>query len=122
VAAILTTDGFLTRQLASLGDRLVYSNGIVLLAAATAGLILFFSGDTHALIPLFAVGAFLAFTLSQTGMVVHWWRERGRGWAAKALLNGLGALATCRSLAHHCHQQVRGGGLDYDPDDSAFGE
>jgi hypothetical protein len=98
VAAILTTDGFLTRQLASLGDRLVYSNGIVLLAAATAGLILFFGGDTHALIPLFAVGAFLAFTLSQTGMVVHWWRERGRGWAAKALLNGLGALATAAAL------------------------
>ncbi len=94
VAAILARDGFLPRQLAGLGDRLVYSNGIAVLAAFTAGLILSFGGDTHALIPLFAVGAFLAFTLSQAGMVVHWRRERGRGWWLKAALNGLGALAT----------------------------
>ncbi|MGB9775809.1 MAG: APC family permease [Anaerolineae bacterium] len=98
LAAILAADGFLPRQLTGLGDRLVYSNGIVLLAAATAGLILLFGGDTHALIPLFAVGVFLAFTLSQAGMVVHWGRERGRGWVAKALLNGLGALATAVAL------------------------
>ncbi len=98
LAAILAADGFLPRQLTGLGDRLVYSNGIVLLTAATAGLILLFGGDTHALIPLFAVGVFLAFTLSQVGMVVHWGRERGRGWAAKAFLNGLGALATAVAL------------------------
>ncbi len=98
LAAILAADGFLPRQLTGLGDRLVYSNGIVLLTAATAGLILLFGGDTHALIPLFAVGVFLAFTLSQAGMIVHWGRERGRGWAAKALLNGLGALATAVAL------------------------
>lgn len=98
VAAILARDGFLPRQLMSLGDRLVYSNGIVLLAIAAAGLILFFGGETHALIPLFAVGAFLAFTLSQAGMVVHWTRERSRGWVAKAFLNGLGALATALAL------------------------
>ncbi|MBC7227696.1 MAG: APC family permease [Thermoflexales bacterium] len=98
LAAILATDGFLPRQLTGLGDRLVYSNGIVLLTAATAGLILLFGGDTHALIPLFAVGVFLAFTLSQAGMVVHWAREQGRGWAAKAALNGLGALATALAL------------------------
>lgn len=98
LAAILAADGFLPRQLTGLGDRLVYSNGIVLLTAATAGLILLFGGDTHALIPLFAVGVFLAFTLSQAGMVVHWARKKGRGWAAKALLNGLGALATVAAL------------------------
>ncbi len=94
VAALLANDGFLPRQLSGLGDRLVFANGILLLAVTTGGLIIAFGGDTHALIPLFAVGVFLAFTLSQTGMVVHWWRERGRGWQLKAALNGIGALAT----------------------------
>jgi amino acid transporter len=94
VAALLANDGFLPRQLSGLGDRLVFANGISLLAVATGGLIIAFGGDTHALIPLFAVGVFLAFTLSQTGMVVHWWRERGQGWQLKAALNGIGALAT----------------------------
>jgi hypothetical protein len=64
------------------------------LAVMTGGLIIAFEGDTHSLIPLFAVGAFLAFTLSQAGMVVHWWKERGRRWQIKAGLNGLGALVT----------------------------
>jgi hypothetical protein len=98
LAAILATDSFLPRQLTGLGDRLVFANGISLLAVATAVLIVAFGGDTHALIPLFAVGAFLAFTLSQTGMVVHWWRERGRGWRSKAVFNGIGALATGATL------------------------
>ncbi len=98
VAALLAKDGFLPRQLTSLGDRLVFANGIVLLAAGTGALILIFRGDTHALIPLFAVGVFLAFTLSQSGMVVHWWRERGKGWWVKAGLNGLGAVATAVTL------------------------
>ncbi|MCS7178540.1 MAG: APC family permease [Anaerolineae bacterium] len=98
LAAILARDGFLPRQLTHLGDRLVYSNGIMLLAAAAGGLMLLFGGETHALIPLFAVGAFLAFTLSQAGMVIHWAREKGRGWAVKAALNGLGALATALAL------------------------
>jgi amino acid transporter len=94
LAAILAADGFLPRQLTGLGDRLVFANGILLLSAATALLIVVFGGDSHALIPLFAVGVFLAFTLSQAGMVIHWRRERGRGWRLKALLNGVGALAT----------------------------
>ncbi|MBC8446376.1 MAG: APC family permease, partial [Chloroflexi bacterium] len=94
LAAILATDGFLPHQLTGLGDRLVFANGIVLLAVATGVLIVVFGGDSHALIPLFAVGVFLAFTLSQAGMVVHWWRERGTGWWLKAVLNGIGALAT----------------------------
>lgn len=98
VAALLAADGFLPRQLSSLGDRLVYSNGIVLLAAATGVLIVAFGGDTHALVPLFAVGAFLAFTLSQAGMVSHWYRERGQGWWLKALTNGTGAVATAITL------------------------
>ena len=66
----------------------------LLLAGATAVMIIVFGGDTHLLIPLFAVGAFLAFTLSQAGMVVHWYRERTRGWLTKSTINGLGALAT----------------------------
>ena len=94
LAAILAKDGFLPRQLTGLGDRLVFANGIISLSVATGVLIVFFQGDSHALVPLFAVGVFLAFTLSQGGMVIHWLRERGRNWRLKALLNGLGALAT----------------------------
>src|SRR5512136_50689 len=98
LAALLAADGFLPRQLSGLGDRLVFANGILLLAAATGGLIVLFGGDSHALIPLFAVGVFLAFTLSQAGMVVHWWRDRGRGWGLKAAINGVGAVATAVTL------------------------
>jgi amino acid transporter len=98
VSALLAKDGFLPRQLTGLGDRLVFQNGITLLAFATGFLIIVFRGDTHLLVPLFAVGAFLAFTLSQAGMVLHWWRERGTGWYFKLAANGLGALATCVTL------------------------
>ncbi len=94
LAALLAADGFLPHQLTGLGDRLVLDNGILFLSTAAAVLIVTFGGDTHALVPLFAVGAFLAFTLSQAGMIIHWWHERGRGWWPKALFNGLGALAT----------------------------
>jgi amino acid transporter len=98
VAAIIAADGFLPRQFANLGDRLVYANGIAILAFATGALILIFEGDSHLLIPLFAVGVFLAFTLSQLGMVRHWARERSRHWELKALANGLGATATAITL------------------------
>ena len=94
VAALLAQDGFLPRQLANLGDRLVLANGILLLSGATAILIVAFGADTHALIPLFAVGVFLAFTLSQVGMVRHWRRVGGRGWQVKSFFNAAGALAT----------------------------
>ena len=69
LAAILAQDGFLPRQFTGLGDRLVFANGIIFLAVATGVLIIIFGGNSHLLIPLFAVGVFLAFTLSQTGMV-----------------------------------------------------
>lgn len=98
VTSIMARDGFLPRQMQLLGDRLVFSYGILLLAGLAGLLIVIFRGDTHSLIPLFAVGAFLAFTLSQTGMVVHWLHEHGVQWRAKALLNGLGALATGLAL------------------------
>jgi len=94
VAALLAKDGFLPRQFTGLGDRLVFVNGILILSGATAALIILFQGDTHLLVPLFAVGAFLAFTLSQSGMVMHWWRVGGRHWQLKALANAVGALAT----------------------------
>lgn len=94
VTSVIAQAGFLPHQLAHLGDRLVYANGMVLLAGVTGLLILGFAGDTHALIPLFAVGVFLAFTLSQAGMVVHWWRGRGAYWRLKAAVNGVGAAAT----------------------------
>jgi amino acid transporter len=98
VAYLMARDRFAPRQLLMLGDRLVLSNGILALSGLAAVLIVVFGGDTHALIPLFAVGVFLAFTLSQAGMVVHWAHERGRGWHVKAAINGLGAAATSVTL------------------------
>jgi amino acid transporter len=98
LAAILAADGFLPRQLTGLGDRLVFQNGILSLAGATAVLIILFGGDSHTLIPLFAVGVFLAFTLSQAGMVCHWLRVRGQGWFLKSGINGIGAIATLVTL------------------------
>jgi amino acid transporter len=98
VASILARDGYLPHQFSQLGDRLVFSNGMIALAMVTGGLIIAFGGDTHALIPLFAVGVFLAFTLSQAGMVVHWFRARGRHWQIKALINGLGTVTTTVTL------------------------
>jgi len=94
LASILARDGFLPRQLTALGDRLAFNNGILVLTAATAALIVVFQGDTHALVPLFAVGVFLAFTLSQIGMVVHWAQERNGNWRLKAGINGFGVLLT----------------------------
>lgn len=98
LASILAQDSYLPRQLSFLGDRLVFSNGMLLLAGLTGVLIVGFGGDTHALIPLFAVGVFVAFTLSQAGMVIHWARQRGSGWLLKALVNGIGAAATSITL------------------------
>jgi amino acid transporter len=94
LAAILAVDGFMPRQFAFRGDRLSFSWGIVALAGVAVGLLVAFGGDTHALIPLYSVGVFVTFTLSQTGMVIHWRRERPRGWEWKALINGVGAVLT----------------------------
>jgi len=94
LASLLAKDRFLPRQLASLGDKLVFSNGIIGLAGAALFLILLFRVDTHALVPLYAVGVFLSFTLSQTGMVVHHLKERGDGWLRAIFFNGLGATTT----------------------------
>ncbi|HSD85097.1 MAG TPA: APC family permease [Anaerolineae bacterium] len=98
LASILAQDGYLPRQFSLLGDRLVFSNGMIMLAALTGVLIVAFNGDSHALIPLFAVGVFLAFTLSQAGMVIHWLKQRSRAWWTKAVINGLGMLTTLVTL------------------------
>ena len=98
VTSILARDGFLPHPLSQLGDRLVYSNGMLLLASLSGVLIVVFRGDSHLLIPLFAVGVFLAFSLSQAGMVVHWVRQHGPRWPLKAVINGLGAATTIITL------------------------
>jgi amino acid transporter len=90
----IAQDGFLPRAFSHRGRRLVYSHGIVVLAVLAGALLIYFRGITDKLIPLFAVGAFLAFTLSQAGMVGHWWREGGRGARSSMLINGLGAVST----------------------------
>ena len=92
--SVMANDGYLPKTLAKMSSRQVFANGVLLLSAASAFLILVFSGSSHALIPLFAVGVLLAWTLSQSGMVIHWRRERGKAWRLKAIMNGLGALAT----------------------------
>lgn len=94
LSSIMATDRYLPRQLSTRGDKLVFSNGIFLLGLFSAVLIILFKGDTHALIPLYAVGVFTAFTLSQAGMVRHWLRKRERGWARKTLINGTGTVTT----------------------------
>jgi amino acid transporter len=94
LSSIIAKDGYLPRQLANRGDRLVFSNGIVILAAAAAGLLIAFRGLTNTLIPLYAVGVFTSFTLSQFGMVRHHLRLHEPGWRRSAVLNGVGAVAT----------------------------
>jgi len=76
------------------GDRLAFSNGIVILSVLAGSLLVVFGGDTHALIPLYMIGVFVSFTLSQAGMVVHWRTVRGPGWQASACINGFGAIVT----------------------------
>ncbi len=104
VCRLIARDDFLPRGFAVVGRRLVYSVGVVVLALASAGLLIGFGGITDRLIPLFAVGAFLAFTLSQAGMVIHWRRERknaGKGTAGISLrlaVNATGAVCTAIAL------------------------
>ncbi len=93
LSSIIATDGFLPHQLANRGDRLVYSNGILLLALSSAGLLVGFNGNVTKLVPLFAVGLFSAFTLSQTGMVIHHLRRREPRWHTSIIINAVGALA-----------------------------
>jgi amino acid transporter len=94
LASMLAKDRFLPRQLASIGDRLVYANGIVVLAVMSCVLIVVFRGNVYELIPLYAVGVFTSFTIAQAGMVTHWYRAKTKNWQMSLLMNGVGALAT----------------------------
>jgi amino acid transporter len=94
LASILARDRYLPRQFMNQGDRLAFSNGIIGLSAFAALLLIVFGGDTHALIPLYMIGVFVSFTLSQAGMVVHWLKLRGSGWRTSLAINGTGALVT----------------------------
>ena len=94
LASLLAQDSFLPHQMRSVGDRLAFSNGIFILGLSAALLLILFRGETHALIPLYAIGVFLSFTLSQAGMVRHWQDRKGRGWRKKLVINLTGAVAT----------------------------
>jgi amino acid transporter len=94
LASILARDGYMPHQMASFGDRLVFSNGVVILGMLAGSLIVLFHGDTHALIPLYAVGVFISFTLSQAGMVRRWLVKKGPHWRKKLIVNGMGAVTT----------------------------
>ncbi len=92
--SLLAKDGYMPRQFGHRGDRLNYSNGIEFLGFSAAVLVVIFDGETHLLLPLYAVGVFASFTLSQSGMWLHWVRAKTPGWKHKATINGLGAVIT----------------------------
>jgi amino acid transporter len=94
LASIVSRDRYLPRQFMNQGDRLAFSNGILVLSVFAAILIVVFRGDTQSLLPLYMIGVFVSFTLSQAGMVIHWRRTREAGWKTSALINGFGALVT----------------------------
>jgi amino acid transporter len=94
LASILATDRFMPRQFSQRGDRLAYSFGIIVLAVLSALLLAAYQASVNGLIPLYTIGVFIAFTLSQAGLVRHWLRERGRGWRFSITVNALGAVAT----------------------------
>ena len=94
LASVMASDKFLPRQLANMGDRLVFSNGIVVLSAVASMMLIIFDADVHKLIPLYMVGVFTAFTLSQIGMVIYWRRNKGPGWVRAAIINAIGGTAT----------------------------
>jgi amino acid transporter len=94
LASILARDGYMPRQMATFGDRLVFSNGIIILGIFACFLLFLFHGDTHALIPLYAIGVFISFTLSQAGMVRQWLTKKGPHWQTKLIVNGAGAVMT----------------------------
>jgi amino acid transporter len=109
LAAILAEDGYMPRQFSFRGDRLAYSWGIALLAAIAFLLLWIFRGDTHALIPLYSVGVFVCFTLSQIGMVRHWRRVRESGWQWRMTINAAGALLTAVVLGVVVYEKFAAG-------------
>jgi amino acid transporter len=98
LSAIMARDGYLPRPLANLGDRLVYFNGIITLAVFSIALILLSHADIHSLIPLYAIGVFIGFTLTQSGMVSYWLKNREKGWRSGLIINSIGAIVTAAVL------------------------
>jgi hypothetical protein len=94
LSSFLARDSFMPRQFGFRGERLAFTTGIVALSALAALLLYVFDASVTALIPLYTLGVFVAFTLSQSGMVVRWWKRREKGWRAGLLINGLGAVTT----------------------------
>ena len=94
LASLLARDNYLPHLFSLRGDRQVFGNGIWVLSGLSAGLLIAVGGNTNAMIPLFAIGVFTGFTLSQAGLVVHWWRERPPRWHYRAIVNGFGAVVT----------------------------
>jgi amino acid transporter len=92
--SIVARDGYLPRYLSSRGERLTFSNGIIVITVAAAALIVVFGGHLDHLIALYAIGVFISFTIAQCSMVVHWKREKGAGWLIRGIVNGMGAVAT----------------------------
>lgn len=92
--SLVAKDGFAPRQFSIRGERLGYSNGIIMLSIAAGLLVIIYGGDTHSLMPLYAIGVFISFALSQTGMFVKWYKNKENGWRHKAIINGFGALIT----------------------------
>lgn len=99
LVSVMAREGYAPRQLSMRGDRLSFSNGIMLLSAAAIMLLVFFRAKVEGLIGLYAVGVFISFTLSQTGMLRRWLRKKGKSWPLKAAVNGLGALVTAAVVA-----------------------
>ena len=109
LASILARDRYVPRQFMNQGDRLAFSNGIVGLSIFASVLLVLYGGDTHSLIPLYMIGVFVSFTLSQAGMVMHWRRLRGPGWKTSAVINGFGAMVTGdRPGRRRGHEGARG--------------
>jgi hypothetical protein len=98
LAGILAKEKYIPTRFAKLGDRLAFSNGIIFLALMATFLIVIFNGDSHSLIPLYSIGVFTSFVLSQAGMVKHWIRKRGDNWHIKAALNAFGSLVSLITL------------------------
>ena len=94
LGAILAQDGYMPRQFAFRGDRLAFTSGVLILSVVAVALLLGFGGETHALIPLYSVGVFIAFTVGQSGMIVHWIREKPPGWKWRLAINTFGCALT----------------------------
>ena len=121
LASILARDGYMPHQMATFGDRLVFSNGIVILGVFACFLLILFHGDTHALIPLYAVGVFISFTLSQAGMVRRWLTKKGPHWRKNLIVNGVRRRHDRHCHHHPCQHQVYTRRLDRLPPHSHIG-